>query len=268
VNGRAGDARPLAGRRVLITRPRAQAGELVELLEGAGAAAIVAPTIRIAAPADPAPLHHAAANLAQFDWIVFASVNAVDAFLDAAAASGGGALPAVAAVGRKTADRLHARGVKVAVVPDEFTADALVGALTAHAPLQGRRVLLPKSEIGRTSIADGLRTEGAAVTEVIAYRPVAETAGADTPDVRRLLESRQLDAVTFTSGSAAVNFVQIHGAESVDLLRRTVVAVIGPVTADAARDLGIEVQVQPATYTAAAMVEALAEYFSSRPVSP
>jgi uroporphyrinogen III methyltransferase/synthase len=264
VNRRAGDVRPLAGRRVLVTRPRAQAGELVDMLEAAGATAILAPTIRIAAPADPAPLHQAASNVTQFDWIVFASVNAVDALLDATAAAGGRALPAVAAVGRKTADHLQARGVKVAVVPDEFTAEALVGALTSHASLHGTRVLLPKSEIGRTSIAEGLRIAGATVTEVTAYRPVVEVAVGDTPDVRRLLENRQIDAVTFTSGSAAVNFVQIHGADAVDLLRRTVVAVIGPVTADTARELGIEVRVQPATYTTAAMVEALAEYF--RPV--
>jgi uroporphyrinogen III methyltransferase / synthase len=268
VNGQAGDARPLAGRRVLVTRPRAQAGALVDLLEAAGATAILAPAIRIAAPADPAPLHQAASNVAQYDWIVFASVNAVDALLAATAPAGGAALPAVAAVGRKTADHLHARGVKVAVVPDEFTAEALVKALTSHASLHGTRVLLPKSEIGRTSIAEGLRTAGAIVTEVIAYRPVAEAQGRDTPDVRRLLEDRQLDAVTFTSGSAAINFVQIHGAGTVDLLRRTVVAAIGPVTADAVRELGIEVQVQPAIYTAAAMVEALADYFSHPVASP
>jgi uroporphyrinogen III methyltransferase/synthase len=268
VKGPAGDARPLAGRRVLVTRPRAQAGALVDLLEAAGGTAILAPAIRIAAPADPAPLQQAASSVAQFDWIVFASVNAVDALLDATAAAGGGALPAVAAVGRKTAAHLHARGVTVTVVPDEFTAEALVGALTSHATLHGTRVLLPKSEIGRTSIAEGLRTAGATVTEVTAYRPVAEVAGRDTPDVKRLLENGQLDAVTFTSGSAAVNFVQIHGAGTVDLLRRTVVAVIGPVTGDTVRQLGIEVQVQPATYTTAAMVEALAEYFSRADAVP
>jgi uroporphyrinogen III methyltransferase/synthase len=142
----------------------------------------------------------------------------------------------------------------------EFTAEALVGALTARVTLTGARVLLPRSEIGREVIRDGLRAAGAVVTEVIAYRTVAE-AGDDAAPVQKLLTRGGLDAVTFTSGSAVGNFVHLHGPRGVELLRNTVVAVIGPVTADAARGLGIAVQVQPVTYTTAAMVAALAEYF-------
>lgn len=257
----ASDARPLAGRRVLVTRPRTQAGDLVSLLEAAGATVIVAPTIRIVPPADPEPLRRAAAEAATFDWIVFASANAVDAFLDALAATEAGELRSVAAVGVRTADQLRVRGVDVTVVPEAFTADALVSALTSRGSLRGARVLLPRSEIGRTVIADGLRAAGAAVTEVIAYRTLADVA-ADAPDVKGLLAARQLDAVTFTSGSAVQNFVQIHGHGSVALLQESVIAVIGPVTAEVARELGVTVHVQPATYTTAAMVEALGKYFT------
>lgn len=288
MTGEAGDARPLAGRRVLVTRPRAQAAELIALLESAGAGVVVAPTVRIDPPADPLPLQQAAADLTRFDWIVFSSANAVDALLDAVdaeqvdgpfdtAANGGrrsasGRLRGgraehpvkFAAVGSRTAERLRSRGVDVALVPDEFIADALVRVLTSRATVRGTRVLLPRSEIGREVIADGLRAAGAIVTEVIAYRTVAEAEGNDTAAVRRLLIDGRLDAVTFTSGSAVRHFVQMYGADSVALLRDTVVAVIGPVTADAARQLGVPVHVQPAAYTSAAMVDALKEYLARR----
>jgi len=248
---------------VLVTRPRPQAGELVTLLEAAGATVIVAPTIRIVPPADPEPLRQAAADAATFDWTVFASANAVDAFLDALSATEG-ELRLVAAVGSRTADQLRVRGVDVAVVPETFTADALVSALTSRGSLRDARILLPRSEIGRTVIADGLRAAGAAVTEVVAYRTLAD-ADAHAPDVKALLAAGQLDAVTFTSGSAVQNFVQIHGPGSAALLKASVVAVIGPVTADVARELGVTVHVRPATYTTAAMVEALGKYFSATP---
>jgi len=269
VSQQASDARPLDGRRVLVTRPRAQADELVELLEAGGAVAIVAPTIRIAPPEDAEPLRHAARQAAQFHWIVFASANAVDAFLDAVAAVPGGdrqestdALPQVAAVGRRTADRLRERGVAVTIVPNEFTAEALVTALASSTALAGARVLLPRSEIGRDVIADGLRTAGAVVTELVAYRTVVETPGDGDHDVRQMLADGHIHAVTFTSGSSVRNFVQLYGEDSSALLRRSVVAVIGPVTADVARTLGIRVDVQPHTYTTAAMVEGLAAYFA------
>ena len=259
----ASDARPLAGRRVLVTRPRAQAGELVAALEAAGATAVVAPTIRIAPPVDPAPLLQAAANVTQFDWIVFASANAVDALLDAVATTDGGELRSVAAVGSRTADQLRVRGVDVAVIPTEFTAEALVAALAARGSLQGARVLLPRSEIGRDVLAGGLRAAGATVTDVVAYRTIAADTGGG-PDVKQLLADRQLDAVTFTSGSAVQHFVQLYGLDSIGLLRQAAIAVIGPVTAEVARELGVGVDVQPATYTTAAMVDALGKYFSDK----
>ena len=230
---------------------------------------------RTAPPVDPGPLQQAAANVRRFDWIVFASANGVDALFDAvgtadARSSGEKAtalagLPKIAAVGARTAERVRARGVDVALVPEEFKAEALVGALTSRATLAGAGVLLPRSEIGRESLADGLRAAGAIVTEVIAYRTIADGTGHEAVAVPELLARREFDAVTFTSGSAVANFAQVHGPRAIELLRQTVVAVIGPVTADAARKLGIQVQVQPATYTMASMVGALGAYFTSNP---
>ena len=116
-------------------------------------------------------------------------------------------------------------------------------------------------------IADGLRQAGAIVTGVIAYRTILEdTQREGDPDVYGMLLEGQIDVATFTSPSAIRNFAKIHGVEQVvDLLKNTVVATIGPVTADAARQLGIHVTVQPKTYTVAALVDAIAAHYAQGP---
>ncbi len=262
------DTRPLFGRRVLVTRPREQAAELVDLLAALGAESIEAPMIRIMPPEDPGPLIRAAADPDIFDWIVFTSANAVDAFmqalvdgpLDVRALKG----PRLCTVGTGTAERLATHGIKVDLVPDEFRAEAVVGAMALSGPLDGTRVLLPRSDIGRELIAEQLREAGAIVTAVVAYRTVLEETPADNdPDVYRMLLEATIDVVTFTSASAVRNFAKIYGTDQArDLLMHTTVAAIGPVTAEAATQLGIAVTVQPATYTIAALVDAIAAHFS------
>jgi uroporphyrinogen III methyltransferase/synthase len=262
------DARPLFGRRVLVTRPRDQAVELVEKLESLGAEAVEAPMIRIAPPEDPGPLLAAAAAPDAFDWIVFTSANAVESFMtalldgarDIRALKG----PLLCTVGTGTAERLARYGLKVDLVPEEFRAEAVVDAIVTRGSVQGSRILLPRSNIGREVIGDRLRQLGATVVEVVAYHTeLQDSQRPDDPDVYGMLLDGRLDAVTFTSASAVRNFVTVYGADqAVDLLANTVVAAIGPVTADAARELGIHVHVQPEHYTVAALVEALAAHFA------
>lgn len=262
------DARPLFGRRVLVTRARDQAAELVDLLTELGADAIEAPMIRIAPPEDAAPLQHAAAAPDAFDWIVFTSANAVDAFMRALLDDGRDirALkgPRLCTVGAGTAEKLAQHGIRVDLVPDEFRAEAVVAAIVSQGPVEGARVLLPRADIAREVIAEQLRARGAQVTEVVAYRTVIEdTQREDDPDVYGLLLQSRIDVVTFTSASAVRNFARIYGQEQAsDLLKNTAVAVIGPVTADAARQLGIPVTIQPASYTIAALVDAIAAHFA------
>jgi uroporphyrinogen III methyltransferase/synthase len=263
------DARPLFGRRVLVTRPREQAADLVERLTAFGAEAIVAPMIRIEPPDDPEPLRRAAAGAGAFDYIVFTSTNAVDAFM-AAVREGGRdvralAGPLVCAVGSGTADGLARHGIRVDLVPEEFRAEALLAALLRRGIAPGARVLLPRADIGREVIADGLRQAGAVISDVIAYRTVLDESARDggDPDVYRMLLDGRLDVVTFTSASAVRNFTRVYGEEpAADLLAHTVVATIGPVTAEAARRLGIAVTVQPATSTIAALADAIAAHFT------
>ena len=268
------DARPLFGRRVLVTRPREQAAEFVERLTILGAEAIAAPLIRIEPPDDLGPLREAVETAGAFDWIVFTSGIAVDAFMhalldgdrDVRMLKG----PRLCAVGSATAGKLSQYGVKADLVPSEFRAEALVAAIKAAGAAGGTRVLVPRADIGREVVADQLRQAGATVTEVIAYRTVPDdTPREGDPDVYGLLLEGRIDVVTFTSPSAVRSFAKLYGVEAVaDLLKHTVVATIGPVTTDAARQIGIPVTVQPSTYTIAALVDAIVAHYAATPTKP
>jgi uroporphyrinogen III methyltransferase/synthase len=258
------DTKPLFGMRVLVTRPREQAAELVDRLAAFGADTVEAPMIRIDPPDDLGPLRRAAADPSVFDWIVLTSANAVDALMTALFESGNDVRalkgPYLCAVGSATADAMARYGIKVDLVPGEFRAEGLVAAISGRAgSLDGARVLLPRADIGREVIADRLREAGAVVTEAVAYRTVLEDAHREgAPDVYGMLLEGQIDVVTFTSASAVRNFASIYGADqAADLLRRTTVAAIGPVTAEAAAQLGITTSIQPSTYTIPALVDAI-----------
>jgi uroporphyrinogen III methyltransferase/synthase len=263
------DTRPLFGRRILVTRPREQSADLLQHLTALGAEPVEAPMIRIVPPGDLGPLRRAVDAATEYDVIVFTSSNAVDAVMrvlvetrrDVRALAG----PLLCAVGSSTADRLARHGIRVDLTPDEFRAEGLVVALQQRRPLQDARVLVPHADIAREALADGLREAGAEVTEVVAYRTVPEEpARAERgADIYGMLLNRQIDAVTFASPSAVTNFARAFGRDqAADLLAHTVVASIGPVTSDAIRRLGVPVTVQPSTYTATAMADALGEYFA------
>ena len=261
------DARPLFGKRVLVTRPRDQAVEFVERLEAAGAETIEAPMIRVLPPENFGPLDDACARASEFAWIVFSSVNAVDAFFDRllAGTQDVRALNGVklCVVGPATAERLTRLGLKVDLAPAEFRAEAVVRAITETGQIRGLTVLLPHADIGRELIADELRKQGAQVTEVIAYRTVvAEPDREGEPDIYRMLLERRIDVVSFTSPSAVRNFVRVLGAEpAADLLAGTTVASIGPVTAEAAARCNIHSAIVPAQSTIPALVDAIVKHF-------
>jgi uroporphyrinogen III methyltransferase / synthase len=266
------DARPLFGKRVLVTRPREQAAELIERLESMGAEAVEAPMIRIAPPDDYGPLDDACGRVAAFDWIVFTSTNAVDAFIERLLRTPHDlrALGSVklCVVGPATAERLARHGLKVDLAPGEYRAEAVLHAMSQVGPVRGLHVLLPHADIGRELIADELRKQGALVTEVVAYRTVAtEPEREGEPDVYRMLLEHRLDVVTFTSPSAVRSFVGLLGREpAADLLQTTLVACIGPVTAEAASQHKIETTIMPDKFTTPALVDAIAGYFRQQPV--
>jgi uroporphyrinogen-III synthase len=245
-----GDRGPLAGRRIVITRPPERAARLAERLRSLGAVPVVFPTIRIE-PADPEPLVAAARALDGFDWVVFTSATGVAAFFDRLADAGKDAPDVrrrkVAAIGPVTARALRERGVEPALVPEEYVAEAVVAAL---GEVHGLRFLLPRADIAREALAAGLRGRGAVVTEVAAYRTTGATGA--PPDISNA------DAVTFTSSSTVRHFVASGAAAP-----QAKVVCIGPVTAATARELGLTVDAVAREYTEDGLIEALEGAFST-----
>ncbi len=254
------DSRPLAGRRIVVTRARAQASEYMDWLEGQGAEAVSFPAIRIVPPPDPAPLLRAAREAGSYDWLVFTSVNGVERFWAALAEVGQDARALagkhVAAIGPATAAALRRRGVTADVVPERYVAESVVDALAAAGNLRGRRVLLPRAAGAREVLPERLAQLGALVTEVEAYRAVADAGEAG--ELRQRLASGSIDAVTFTSSSTVRSFVGAVGTE----LGGAAVACIGPITAETARELGLPVTVVAAEHTIPGLQAALLKLFA------
>jgi uroporphyrinogen III methyltransferase/synthase len=269
------DERPLFGKRIVVTRSREQAGELVDLLESLGAEPIEAPMIRITPPDDYAPLDQAIADAGTYQWIVFTSANAVDAFMRRLQ-SGAGDIRnlkgvKLCAIGSVTATRLSKYGVNADLEPAEYRSESIVPSLreAGHTDFKGVRFLIPRADIAREVLVEELRKAGADVTDVIAYRTVlAEIEREGDPDIYRMLLEKRIDVVTFTSPSTVRNFAQVLGPEqAADLLRTTAVASIGPVTAEAAEQYGIATSIMPAQYTITALVDAIVAYFRAKPAS-
>jgi len=253
---------PLRGRRIVVTRAREQAGELVRALEELGAEVVLAPTIRIEPLADLEPLRRALSRLADYRWTVFTSQNTVHVVLECLSAWGLSAhrfaQTRVAAIGPATADALGAAGVRVELVPAGYIAESLVDALATRDSLGGARVLIPRAATARDALPAGLEALGAQVDVIPVYRTVP--ALGDCATLRQALLAGQVDVVTFTASSIVDHFVTAVGADAARS-GRFGVAAIGPVTAETARGYGMTVVVEPAQYTTAGLVEALVQYY-------
>jgi uroporphyrinogen III methyltransferase / synthase len=257
-------AKPLLGKKILITRPRERASRFVELLREYGAEPIEVPTIQIVPPTSWEPLDRALAAIHTYQWLVFTSVTAVQAFFGRFEAQHRTLMDlqglSIGAIGPATADELRGRGVQVDVIPSEYRAEAVVDSMATF-PLQGTRVLIPRAAVAREVLPTALTARGAQVDVVEAYRTVLPSAGL-APDMWRLFEQGAIDAVTFTSSSTVTNFVTLLGeAELPALLRDTVVACIGPITAETARAYGLTPTIVAHEYTVPALARAIVEYF-------
>jgi uroporphyrinogen III methyltransferase/synthase len=236
------DVRPLSGARVVVTRPREQARELVDLLEEQGADVIVAPTVRMAPPTDYKALDDACAEVGTYDWVVLPTLAGTDVFLRRLLAGPGDVRSlhgvGICAIGQTSADRFAALGIRVDAMPSEYRPEGIAEALAESRRLDDRRILIPRAEGVRDVLAAVLRRAGADVTEVAAYRIVKVLPGdKGEPDLYKKLLEQQVDVLVFGNPSTALEFVDIYGAEAlVDLLRTTLVACIGPVTAQALQD--------------------------------
>lgn len=247
----------LVGRRVLVTRPRAQTDALETALATLGARPIPFPTIDIHPAQDLAPLDRALDTLGRYAWVAFTSASSVAVFFDRLSQRAA-TVPAsvrIAAVGPGTARALTARGARVDFVPSEFVGERLGQEL---GEVDGRRVLFPRAAGAREELTLELTRRGATVDDVVVYETLPAS-----PDPQGLAElERGVDAATFTSASTVDNFFLLLNGRAARLLEGVVIACIGPVTADAARANGLVVHVQPAEHTVPGLVRALVERFA------
>ena len=256
--------RPLYGWRVLVPRAKSQAGVMNARLSQHGAIPQSVPTISLEPPRNPAQMDRAIKGIVEgrYQWILFTSVNAVDAVwskfeelgLDARSFAG----VHLGAVGQKTADALIARGMQPELVPHRTKQNAagLAEAFPEYVedidPVS--RVLLPRADLGSDVLVDGLQEKGWEVDDVVAYRTVR--AAPPPPETRDMIKTGGFDAVCFTSPSTVKNLVGIAGKPH----SRTIIACIGPVTAAEAREQGLRVDVVPEVADIPNLVDALADH--------
>src|SRR3954465_258406 len=255
---------PLTGRRIVVTRAREQAGDLVRALEERGAVPVLAPVIRIQPLQDLGALRAALTGLSRYRWVIFTSQNAVQIVFDRLVAWGLTphvfASTSVAAIGSATGAALTVKGVVPALVPAEFVGEALAEALIrgSGGSLVGARVLIPSAEDAREGLAAGLQQHGAEVQVISFYRTVPVEA-----DLSRLatdITLGRIDAVTFTSSSTVRSFVNLVGPAATS--GRFVAATIGPVTAGTARELGLRDIIEAEPHTVPGLVDMLARRFA------
>ncbi len=250
------ESRPLFGWRVVVTRAADQASALSARLSEEGAIPIEVPTIEIVPPSDGgAALRAAAGRLAEFDWIAFASANAVVRLFEEVKDARALGANKVAAIGRATAARLAERGVVADLVPDVAVAEDLAASF-GPAPAGGASVLVPQAASAREALSSSLRELGYSVECVEAYRtvhPARQEAAA--------ARVRGADAVTFASSSTVEGYLATLGRELVP----PVVVSIGPVTSRTAVEHGVSVSVEAATASVDALVEALSAYAAAHP---
>ena len=253
---------PLFGHRVLVTRAPHQAGELAREIRAVGAEPVLVPMIELLPQDDPAEcaaIDAALSALGETDALVFSSSNAVHFF--AGALESRGLSPAgfdgqVLCVGRKTAEAAVAAGLPVhRVASGRSDAEGLLDEFVRHLEPRGMRVLIPRSDIGRTVIADGLRAAGADVASIAFY--VNRRPEVDAERLRRELAAEELQVLTFTSPSTVDHFVELLDAPAREAAGRAVIAAVGRTTARALERHGLAPEVVPPRPDVRALVEAI-----------
>jgi uroporphyrinogen III methyltransferase/synthase len=259
------ETRPLYGRRVVVTRARAQASSLSDRLTALGAQVLEMPATKIE-PVNPQPLQRAIKGLSRYSWVIFTSQNAVQIFwqalraakLDARALAG----IKVGVVGPATHMALAEHGVIPDLLPERFVAEELLEVMRKQGQMRGARVLYATATGARETLAAGLKALGAKTDRVELYSSVPDVHGAAALCDKLL--AGDADAVTYTSASAVNAFVDAVGA---DAAARIPAVTIGPITSDAARARGLEVAAEASISTIAGLVDATCALFATPPAA-
>jgi uroporphyrinogen III methyltransferase/synthase len=264
VNALSDSARPLLGKRIVVTRARAQAATLAHKLQALGAEVLEFPTIEMQPPEDYAALDAAIKTRESYDWLIFTSVNGVEQFLTRArhlnVTVSELKTSRFVAIGPATAKTLEAAGIRNCLVPQRYQAEGILEMLTPET-MRNKKVLIPRAAKARDILPETLRQWGAKVDVVEAYRTGVPTKGVS--EIKSLLSGHKVDVVTFTSSSTAANFARLLGGQSLqEALSGIAVACIGEITKQTVDDLGGHADIVAAESSIDGLIRAIVEYFA------
>lgn len=245
----------------MVTRAEHQAKELVSRIEELGGKASAIPLIQVIRPNDTEQLDRALQNIEGYDWIIFTSKNGYHFFVKRLQELGMNlshlSSCKIAAVGSKTAEAIEKSGLHVDLIPQQFTNEGVIEAIQADFKA-GMKVLLPRADIAREILPSELRRLGAEVTEAVVYETRSDHSR--SAEILSLLEKKEIDVITFMSPSAVKSFSQLIGGQNrSSLLDYVKITCIGPVTAEAAKDLGLKVDGVAERYTIEGLIDLLLE---------
>lgn len=256
------ESKPLFGKTIVVTRSREQASEFADKLCEYGARVIEFPTIEIAKPDTIQPLDAAINSIQSYDWLVFTSINGVDAFFQRLFELGKDIRDLkglkVCAIGPATEDGIKKYYLRVNCRPPKFVAESVVEELKKVTTIKGERFLLPRADIARSFLPDELQKLGGKVTDLVAYKTImAQPRNINLVDQIR---NGEVHIVTFTSSSTVRNFVEIIGRENLLTLNGHVqYASIGPITTQTAEEMGLRIAIKANEYTIPGLVSAILE---------
>lgn len=256
------ESKPLFGKTIVVTRSREQASEFADQLYEYGAQVIEFPTIEIAKPDTVQSLDEAINNIQSYDWLVFTSINGVDAFFQRLFELGKDIRELkgikVCAIGPATEDGIRKYYIKVDCSPPKFVAESVVDELKKVTTIKGERFLLPRADIARSFLPEELQKLGGKVTDLVAYKTImAQPRNINLADKIR---NGEVHVVTFTSSSTVRNFAEIIGKENLLALNSHVqYASIGPITTQTAEEMGFRITIKANEYTIPGLVSAILE---------
>jgi len=256
------ESRPLFGKTIIVTRSRDQASVFSDQLIELGANVLEYPTINITDPDDFGPLDRELENLDSTDWLIFTSVNGVDAFFNRIFELGRDVRDLkgvkICSIGPSTTERIKGFHVSIDCQPPKYVAESVVEALKKVEDIKGKRFLMPRTDIARSYVPEELRKLGAEVSDIVAYKTVLATDGDNI--VLDKLKDGEVDIVTFTSASTVKNFVKIIGEDNLSAFKDNVqFASIGPITNESAEEMNIDISIKAEEYTIPGLVQAIVE---------
>ena len=253
---------PLFGKSIVVTRKGDQAEGMIERLGELGAEPVFFPVIETVAPEDWAKLDEALNNISRYDGLIFTSVNGVRFFFQRLKEIQQDIRNLknlrVYTIGPKTAEAVRDLGICVDVVPEDFVAESLIESIGKE-KITGQRFLIPRATVAREVLPKTLREMGAQVDIAPAYQTILPKPKSDAFSKR--LQSGDIDVLTFTSSSTVKNFLELTGKSLFEKVKKTRIACIGPITAETAKNAGLNVDILPKEYTVPALLEAIEDYY-------